>query len=244
MPVPEGFIMPTLGVSVGGNVLKATPSADAVAGAMGTMCAEIKRHKEFNSKRTQEIEAADIAGEMCDDIELVLIKCDKYTTVPLRASNLTDPKAPFYNELSIEQQVALAELREKFRKNEHGGDTPIAVWDALNVSEQMQLINMGVMYVEQLASYKEHEIYKLGNGGAELVKRAQRHLAAKRPNKQEEFEAQMFSLVEARKAEQARADEMELKYLELQERLAAIESAGADIVKQAPGRKPGVQKEA
>lgn len=244
MPVPEGFIMPTMGVAVGGNVLKATPTADVIAGAMGTMCAEVKRHREFNPKRTQELASANLPGEMCDEIELVLIKTDKYTTVPLRASNLTDPTAPFHNELSLDQQIALAELREKFRKNEHGADTPIANWDALNINEQMQLVNMGVMYVEQLASYKEHEVYKLGNGGAELVQRAQRHIAAKRPSKQEDFENQMLALVEERKAEKARADELERRYFEMQERLAAIESTGNEIVKRAPGRprKPGVQQ--
>lgn len=198
MPVPEGFIMPTLGTSLGSNVMKAVPTAEAVAGVMGTMTAEIHRHKEFNAKKTQELIAADLPGEMSDDIELVIVKIDKLTAVPLRASNLTNPKAPFYNELSLEQQVALAQLRENFRKNEHGGDTSIATWDALNVGEQGQLISMGILYVEQLVAYKEHEYYKLGNGGAELVKRAQRHIAAKAPNKQEDFERQMSAITSER----------------------------------------------
>lgn len=244
MPIPEGFIMPTMGSAVGSNVLKVVPTAEAVAGAMGTITAEIRRHKEFNQKRTQQLADEDLVGEMCDEIELVLIKTDKYTTVPLRASNLSDPKAPFHNELSLDQQIKLAELRERFRKNEHCGDTAIALWDALNVSEQMQLVNSGILYVEQLAAYQEHEIYKLGNGGAELVKRAQRHMAAKKPSKQEDFENQMLALVEARKGESARADEMERRYLEMQERLAAIEAGEPE--KRGPGRprKSGVQKEA
>lgn len=243
--LPEGFIMPTLGAALGGSVLKAFPTAEVIAGAVGTMSAEIKRHREFNAKRTQELIDANLPGEMSDNIELVLIKADKFTTVPLRASNLDNPKVPFYNELSIEQQTQLAELRERFRKNEHGGDTPIAMWDALSVGEQMQLVNMGVMYVEQLAAYKDHEYYKLGNGGAELVKRAQRHIEAKTPNKQEEFEKNMAVLLEAKTAERERADAAEKAMFALQERLAALESG--EPAKRKPGRPariptPGIQE--
>ena len=53
MPVPEGFIMPTLGTALGNNVLKAVPTADVVAGAMGVMSAEIRRHKEYNAEKTR-----------------------------------------------------------------------------------------------------------------------------------------------------------------------------------------------
>jgi len=223
--VPEGFIMPTLGTSLGGNVMKAVPSAEAVAGAMGTITAEIVRHREFNAEKTKLL--GDLPGEMTDEIELVLIQPDKYTRVPLRASNLSDPKARFYNELSIEQQVQLAELRERFRKNEHGADTPIAMWDALNAGEQMQLINMGVLYVEQLAGYKEHEYYKLGNGGEELVKRAQRHIGAKTPNKQEEFEKQLNAILAEKAAERAAREDMEKKYLEMQQQIAQLTDSKA-----------------
>lgn len=239
--IPEGFIMPTMGSSIGSNVMKVMPAPEAVAGASGTMSAEIRRHKEFNAKRTSEL--GNLPGEMSDDIELVLIKTDKFTTVPLRASNLTDPKVPFYNELSIQQQIELAELRERFRNNQHGSDTPVAMWDALAVNEQMQLINMGVMYVEQLAAYKEHEYYKLGNGGKELVERAQRHVGAKKPNKQEEFEKNMAVLLEAKSEEKARADAAEKSLYEMQQRLAALEGAEP---KRRPGRPPaaapGVQE--
>ena len=180
---------------------------------------------------------------MTDEIELVLITADKYTKVPLRASNLTTPKARFTNELSLEQQMQLAELREKFRQNEHGSDTPVALWDALNVAEQMQLVNLGVHYVEQLANFKDHEIYKLGNGGEDLVKRARRHMDGKRPDKSDDFERQMSALMDARQKETARADEMEKRYLEMQARLAALET---EPTKKKPGRPPrraGVQEE-
>lgn len=230
--------MPTMGTSLGGNVLKAMPSAEAIAGAMGTMTAEIKRHKEYNDAKTRLL--GDLPGEMCDDIELVLIKTDKFTTVPLRASNLTDPKAKFYCELSIAQQTQLADLREKFRKNEHGSDTPIGMWPALNAAEKHQLTSMGVLYVEQLAAYQDHEHYKLGNGGSELVKRAQRHIGSKLPNKQEEFEKTMNSLIAAQSEERKLREDAEARYLELQERLAALETSPAGKTK-AP--KPGVQPE-
>lgn len=239
--IPEGFIMPTLGQSIGGNVLKATPTAEAIAGALGTMSAEVKRKKEFNAKRTNELVAANLPGEMSDDIEIVEIKADKFTTVPLRASNLTDPTAPFYNELSLDQQIALADLRERFRKNEHGADTPIASWDALNVGEQAQLVNMGILYVEQLAAYKEHEYYKLGNGGAELVKRAQRHIGAKTPNKQEDFERQMQSLLSERAKEREERAEMEKRMFEMQAQLAKLSEPRAGRG-QTKLPKPGVQE--
>ena len=240
MPVPEGFIEPTLGVSLGGHVMKATPSAEAIAGAMGTMTAEVVRHREFNSKKTNELILLNQPGEMTDEIELVKIKADKFTTVPLRASNLTDPKAPFHCELSIEQQTALAPLRERFRKNENATDTPIVQWEALNAGEQVQMMAAGVLYVEQLAAYQEHEYYKLGNGGAELVKRAQRHTGSKVPNKQEEFESKMNEIIAARAEETVRANEAEKKYLELQQRLAALES---DKPKRGrPPLTPGVQE--
>lgn len=237
--LPEGFIMPTMGTSLGGHVLKATPTADVIAGALGTMVAEVKRHREFNAKKTEEL--GDLPGEMSDEIELVLITTDKFSKTPLRASCLSDPKRKFHNELSVAQQVQLAELRERFRKNEHGSDTPIGLWDALSTTERAQLVAMGVHYVEQLAAYQEHELYKLGNGGAEWVKRAQRHVAAKSPNKQEEFEKQMASLLEAKAAEKARADEMEAKYFAMQERLAALES-GTPKGKKVPV-KAGVQEQ-
>ena len=241
MALPEGFIMPTLGTSVGSNVMKVFPTADAVSGAMGTMSAEIVRHREFNAERTKQLEKENLPGEMTDEIELVLITADKYTTVPRRASNLSNPKAPFYNELSVEQQVQLAELRERFRKNEHGSDTPIAMWDALSAGEQRQLINFGVLYVEQLAAYPEHEYYKLGNGGAELVKRAQRHIGGKVPNKHEEFEKNMNALLSAKADEAARADAAEKAMYAMQERLAALET---NKPKRGRPAKPGVQEAA
>lgn len=223
--VPEGFIMPTMGTSLGGNVMKAVPSAEAVAGAMGTISAEIIRHREYNAEKTKLL--GDLPGEMTDDIELVVIQTDKYTKVPLRASNLSDAKVRFTNELSIDQQVQLADLRERFRKNEHGSDTPIAMWDALNAGEQMQLVNMGVLYVEQLAGYKEHEYYKLGNGGADLVKRAQRHVGSKTPNKQEEFERQMASILAEKEVEKSAREDMEKKYLAMQEQIAELTKSQA-----------------
>lgn len=253
MPVPEGFIMPTLGTQVSGHVLKAVPSADAISGVMGTMVAEVRRHRELNAKRTQELIESNLPGDMRDDIEIILIKTDKFSTVPLRASNLSDPTAPFNCELSREQQIALAELRERFRKNEHGCDMPIANWDCLNVSEQMHLINMGVLYVEQLAAYQDNEIYKLGNGGAELVKRAKRFVEAKQPNKQEDFERQMQEILNARSAEKARADEAERRYFEQQQEIAELKkmvaagsAVGDAVEKRRPGRPPkaGVQQEA
>jgi len=242
MPAPEGFIMPLLGTNLGGNVMKVYPSAAEIAGAMGTMSAEIVRHREFNAEKTKQLELDNIPGEMTDEIELVKIKADKFTTVPLRASNLSDPKARFHNELSIEQQMQLAELRERFRKNEHGSDTPIAMWDALSVGEQMQLVNFGVMYVEQLAAFPEHEYYKLGNGGAELVKRAQRHVGGKVPSKQEEFEKSMSIVMQARAEDKARADAAEAKYFALQERLAALESSSEAPKKRGRPFKAGVQE--
>jgi len=229
--LPEGFILPTIGTQVGGGVLVARPTAEVVSGAIGTMVAEIVRHKEFNAKRTAEL--GDLPGEMSDEIELVLFTTDKFSKTPLRASCLNDPKRKFHNELSLQQQVQLAELRERFRKNEHGGDTPIGLWDALSSTERGQLIAMGVLYVEQLAAYQEHEVYKLGNGGAEWVKRAQRHIQAKQPNKQEEFEKQLASVLEAKAAEKARADDMEAKYFAMQERLAKLEAPKAKQPKTA-----------
>ena len=241
--VPEGFIMPTLGTTLGGNVMKATPTAEAIAGALGTSAAEIKRHKEFNAKKTQELESANLPGEMTDDIEIVMIKVDKYTTTPLRASNLSDPSAKFHNELSLEQQIALADLRERFRKNEHGSDTPVASWDSIDGNTQHQLITAGILYVEQLAAYKEHEYYKLGNGGAELVKRAQRHIAAKTPNKQEDFERQMNAIVTERAKEREEREAMEKRMFEMQAELAKLSNPRAGRGKtKLP--KPGVQESA
>lgn len=243
--LPEGFIEPTLGTNLGNSVMKAFPTSQAIAGAVGTMSAEIVRHKEYNAKKTGELILSGLPGEMTDNIEIVLIKADKFTTVPLRASNLDDPKAPFYNELSLEQQIALADLRERFRKNEHGADTPITMWEALSSNEQHQLVQMGVLYVEQLAAYKEHEYYKLGNQGPELVKRAQRHLEAKKPNKQEDFERNMAALLADKAVERERADAAEKAMFEMQERLAALESGNP--AKRGPGRParvptPGVQE--
>lgn len=237
MPVPEGFIMPTLGHTVGSNVLKAIPSAEVVAGAVGTMVAEVKRHPVPSKRLTALLEKDNLPGEGNEELEIVLFHTDKYSKTPVRASSLSDPTREFFCELTTEQQMQVAELRERFRKNEHGSDTPIGNWNILNSSEQAHLINMGIYYVEQLAAYQEHEYYKLGNGGADFVKRAQRHVASKKPNKQEEFEKQMLSIIEAKEAEKKRADEMEERYFKLQERLAALEG-------QEPRRGPGRPRKA
>lgn len=239
MPAPEGFIMPTLGTSVGANVLKAVPTAEVIAGAMGTLVAEIKRYGRFSKRMTLELETQNLPGEALEEIELAVIQVDKLTKVPFRCSSLTYPKRKFTNELSVPEQISLAELRERFRKNEHGADTPIANWDALNASEMAQLMQIGIYYVEQLAAYQEHEYYRLGNGGAELVKRAQRHVGAKAPNKQEEFEKSMATLLAAKAEERERADVAEKRMYEMQERLAALEAP-----KRGPGRPPkaGIQE--
>ena len=247
MPVPEGFILPEIFTAVGSHVMTAKPTAEAVAGPMGVMSAEVVRHREFNAEKTRQIEQEGLPGEMCDEIELIKIRVDKFTTVPLRGSNLTNPKAKFHNELSIEQQTQLADLRERFRKNEHGSDTPIPMWEALTPGEQYQLMAAGVHYVEQLANYKEHEIYRLGNGGEDLVKRAQRHISGKKPNREEDFARQMSAIIEARQADAAKAEEREKRYLEQEAKIAAMEKALA--AKEEPRnrggrpRKAGVQEE-
>lgn len=241
--VPEGFIMPTLGTSLGAAVLKAYPAAETVAGAMGTMTAEVVRHKEYNAKRTKILHETGASGEMCDEIELVKIKTDPYSVAVLRASCLSDESREFHCELSVAQQVQLAELREKFRKNEHGSDTPIILWEALNTTERHKLVTLGVYYVEQLAAYKEHEYYKLGNGGAELVKRAQKFVQGKLPNKQDEFERNMSVILAEREKERQAREEAERKMYEMQERLAALEG-GAPKRKGRQPRKAGIQEEA
>lgn len=236
--VPEGFIMPSLGTSLGGAVLKAYPAAETVAGALGTMTAEVVRHREFNAKKTSLL--GDLPGEMHDEIELVKIKTDKYSECVLRASNLSDPKAPFYCELSTAQQIQLAELRERFRKNEHGSDTALATWHVLTPADRNHLMNLGILYVEQLAAYQPHEYYKLGNGGEQHVKNAQRHVASKQPNRQEEFEKNMAALLEAKAEERAAREEAERRYLELQEKVAALEAESAPK----RGRKPKMPESA
>ena len=220
--VPEGFIMPTVGTSLGGNVLKAVPSPEAVAGAVGTMVAEIVRHKEHNAKLTGELEKANLPGEGKDEIEIVLFHTDKYSKTPVRASCLSDPTRPFHCELTVEQQVLLAPMREKFRKNEHGSDTPIALWDAINTSERAKLGTLGLHYVEQIAAFKEHEYYKLGNGGADLVKKAQRHVSAKAPNKSEAIEQQMQTIMAERAREREEREALEKRMFEMQEQLAKL----------------------
>lgn len=237
--------MPARGSDSGhAGILLASPSLQAIAGALGTQTAEIKVHRKLNMKKSDQMEKEGILREMYDEYETVEIQNDKYSTSTLRISCLSDPKQKCYNELNLAQRMQLGPLQERFRTQQSTCDTLITQWDAISSGEKQVLAQMGVMYVEQIAAFKDHEYYKLGNGGEALVKKAQRHVASKNPDKQEQFDRDMAALLAARQEDAAARKAAEERMFALEAKLAALEAGGGEKPAPKQRRKAGVQEEA
>ncbi len=231
MPAPEQFIMPTRGESSGlPDVLK------AVSGAAGAQLARVFTHKVYNAKVSEELKI-----EHFDEYEMVGITNDDFSETVLRASCLSDPNRVFTSDLSPEQEMQLAELRERFRKQQSSSDTPVDQWEALNEGEAKQLRLLKIEFVEQIAAFKDHELYKLGSQGKSLRERAIRHITAKKGHDPEQRKAEMQLVVEENKRQAERMKELEERLLQVELEKAEAEK---ETAKPRSRTKPGVQDEA
>lgn len=200
MSAPEGFKLPTLGEGTTHNgVLK------AVAGSVGAQATRFFVHRLYDAKAT-ELEKR----EVLTPHEMVGFRNDPFAEFTCKVKDMT-PK----------QKLVTQQLYERFKSQKDSTDTPVEVWDAISEWEKVQLIQSGILTVEQITAYQDHELYKLGPGGKDLRERAKWHVNAKNPaqdNKQE-----MLLVIEENRKNAERLKQMEDELIKMQAALAEKE---------------------
>ena len=176
--IPEGLVVAANGFenTANPNVKKPT------YGALGSMFVEFRVHKEYSGSESKLKKK-----EVYKPVEIVLIKSDKFSFTPKRIT-----------ELSTKERIDLAPLYEQFKSQKDSNDTSIFQWQAVNDHERSYLSSQGVYSVEQLANYRDEELYRLGPGGVELRERAVRHQVTKNESKKES-ESELLKTLRAEK---------------------------------------------
>lgn len=217
MPAPAEFIFPTVGAAQGHQgVMKAT------GGAVGSQAVNFKELRVFNAGDSDRLNL-----ESYSKLTICEITNDKYTKVPLIVEGGEDridkngKHVPMKCMLTRAQQIATAPIYERYKSQKGTTDTPIEMWDVIQDSEKLNLAMIGVLFVEQLASFSDVELYKLGVGGTNLRDLARRHVKGKeRPHASEDFGKEMASLIEARQEESRKREALEARLLEMEVLLA------------------------
>lgn len=161
-------------------------------GSLGTQHVEFMTHRKYSGKKTKEQ-----GQEAYDEIDVLMIRNDKFSRVPKRM-----------NELTHQQKMALAPLYERFKEGKDSTDTNILNWGAASNEEKAHLGNIGVWTVEQIAAFADHELTRLGPDGKDLRRRARLHVKAKSP----EVDERKKELDELRALVEAQAEQIkELK---------------------------------
>lgn len=202
--LPE-FVRPT-------DYLK-TEHAEVLRPVFGSIGAQ---HVRFEV--AQEYSGADSLAanrEVRRPVEVCLIQNDRFSTAALRVGRPPDPSKPgdigITSELSHEQQVVLAPVYERFKTQRESSETDIVGWDVVTDMERRLLVKQGIWTVEQLASFSDQDLFRLGPGGKDLRERAKRHVTTKQEAAAPDYSAEL---------EQLRSEKSELA-----ERLARLEAA-------------------
>lgn len=214
--LPEGFKVPTIGQHGGSpNIMR------AVTGAIGTQAVKFDVYRPINQKLS---EAA--KSEVRDEIEVAYFKNDPYTNVAIRVKDLND-----------KQKIETAHLYERFLSQKDSTDTMIDAWDGIVESEKIRLAVLGISTVEQLASFKDFELQRLGGGAKDLRDRAQWHMKAKYGEQSEASKEMQAVMEENRKLAER------LKALEEQMFARHVEAAKSESGARRPGRPKKVEQE-
>lgn len=200
MPAPEGFIIPTTGISTGNaGILK------AVTGAIGTQAVRFYVHKVYNAKKSEEL-----GYEFYDDVELCGFKNDKYAETAIMVKDL-----------SMKQKMDTARIYERFKTQKDSTDTPLEKWAVISESQKAFYLQMGIHSVEQLASFQEHELFRLGPDGKNVRDLALRHINGKELKKQEDRNKEMELVIKENRVMSEKIKKLEEAYFASQAEKAA-----------------------
>lgn len=189
------------------NVLK------PVYGSVKGVYAEFRIHKEYSGSDSEKV-----GQEVHRPVEICLFHTDKFSKIPKRIK-----------ELSKQQQIDLAPLYERFKKQADSLDTNIFDWEAITDQEKVHLGSVGCWTVEQLYHTPIDERYKFGPGGEDLWNRSERHMKTKGSTKNEEQKRELALVLEENKKLSARMKELEEKYFSDQAKKAEEEKSDALI---------------
>lgn len=195
--IPGGGSQPT-GFQPTGNPLIMKPTF----GSVGAQFVRFFVHKVYNGGKSEKEDL-----EIKDHIQICEITNDRFTKCPIRIKDM-----------SQQQRVVLNPLYQRFLSQQDSTDTDILDWEACTENERILLGQMGIHSVEQLSSYSDTDLYKLGPQGAELRERAKRHARSKEVKKSAEDSEEMAYL-------RKRLEDMEKQLTEKQENYFASQVA-------------------
>lgn len=227
IPEPTGFVGTDNPV-----ILKPT------FGSIGRQYVRFELHEAYSSE-----DSLAQGKEVKRPVEICHIQNDKFCTAALRVGG----KPGVSSELTAEQQRVLAPLYERFKTQKDSNETDVLVWDAVSENEKRLLAASGVYTVEQLASYSDEDLFRLGPAGQELRERGRRHMVTKQEKAPDhtaeiarlraEHAEELERIRQKSEAESERLRRLEAAYY------AREESASADSPKRGPGRPPKARDE-
>lgn len=202
MPVPSNFVIPTIGDPTGSSgVLK------AVSGASGTQTIKFFIGQEYDGNASKE---ADM--EVFRPVEMVCFKNDPLSEYHCRVKDMTQ-----------EQRLKAGALYERFKSQKESTDTPIEAWEQINEAEKVSLLRQDYVTVEQVASFEDHEVYRLGIDGKNLRDKARRHVKGKNHVKEQQFSDEMKAILEENRKLKSEMEEAHSRYLAEQAKLGKKE---------------------
>lgn len=179
-------------------------------GAVGTQYVKFFILEIYSSKLSEEQKR-----EVKVPVEMCAIQNDRFSTY-----------CCMVKDLSRKQMIDLAGIYQRFKEQKDSKDTSVIDWEALTDRDKGFLLQAGVVSVEQLASFGEHDLYKLGPGGKEYRDMALRHVEGKAGKKRDEESGEMSAL-------RREKDEQAIRLKALEEKFYAQEAEKAKKSQQA-----------
>jgi hypothetical protein len=198
MSAPEGFKMPTVGEgTTHQGVLK------AVTGNIGTQAARFFIHKLYDAKATEQEKR-----EVLKPHEMVGFRNDPFTEYTCKIRDMSD-----------KQKYSTQRLYERFKSQQETDETPLESWEAISEWEKVQLLQSGILTVDQITAFQDHELFKLGPGGKDLREKARWHINSKNPT--QDSKQEMLMVIEENRKQAERMKQMEDELYKLQAQVAS-----------------------
>lgn len=173
-------------------------------------------------------------GKIYDEAASINLNIEAHKEVEL-VEFMNDPRSSYVcrvKDMTTEQRIRTQPLYDRFLTQKGSDETMIEAWEILQEAEKIEMLMNGINTVEQLASFEDHDIARLGSGGKLLRDKARRHIAGKHKNDRVDQSAQMQLIAEENRKLREESEKREQDYFALQARLATLEAA---TVKR-PGR--------
>lgn len=201
-----------------------------VFGTVGGQSIRFYPRRFYNEKKSEKNKSEDY-----DEVDMVEISnpSDKFCVVHKRVI-----------ELDGWQLKAWGHIYQAYKEGRQLGGTLVSDWEAINENQRGLLLNFGIRTVEQMHALSPDAMAKLGNEGAELKEKADRHMKAKGDQKKaEDYQAEMETMrLELEKLSAKKEAQWEARFKAMQADMLAAQKIQASVPKKTRVRGPNKTK--